>query len=166
SAARLSRGDGGLDSLHWAAVARRPPRRDEIEIAIEAVGLNFRDVMWATRLLPTDILEGGLAGPTLGFECAGRIVRVGSDVRRWRAGERVMAFARSALSTHVTVDAAMAWKAPKGLSAEAAATIPVAFVTAYYSLVHLGKLQKGEWVLIHGGAGGVGLAAIQIAALR
>ncbi len=117
-------------------------------------------------MLPDDILEDGFTGPTLGLECAGRILRVGSAVKELKPGDHVLAFAASAFSTHVTVAARQVVKIPDGLSLEAAATIPVAFVTAYYSLVTQAKLKRGEWVLIHGGAGGVGLAAIQIAQTR
>ena len=109
------------------------------------------------------MLEDGFTGPTLGLECAGRIVRVGSSVKNFKVGDRVVTFAASAFSTHVTVPALHAAKLPPNLSCEDAATIPVAFLTAYYSLVTLADLKKGEWVLIHGAAGGIGMAAIQIA---
>ena len=128
--------------------------------------MNFRDLMWAIGLLPEEILEDGFAGATLGLECVGRIVRCGSDVRDWNVNDRVMAFAPSAFSTHVTLDERTAWRIPQGIAPEAAATIPVTFSTAYYALVTLAKLRRGEWVLIHGGAGGVGLAALQVARWR
>jgi hypothetical protein len=77
-ALRLERGEGsGIDKIHWAEVARTLPGRGEIEIAVEATGLNFRDVMWGMGLLPDEILEHGFAGPSLGLECAGRVVRLG-----------------------------------------------------------------------------------------
>jgi hypothetical protein len=85
---------------------------------------------------------------------------------RSTTGDRVAAFAAAAFATHVTVDANQAVKLPAAISYEAGATIPVAFLTAYYSLVTQAKLKRGEWVLIHGGAGGVGMAAIQIALAR
>jgi NADPH:quinone reductase-like Zn-dependent oxidoreductase len=78
----------------------------------------------------------------------------------------VSALASSAFATHVTVPAALAAKLPDALSFEAGATIPVAFLTAYYALVWQARLERGEWVLIHGGAGAVGMAAIQIAQAR
>ena len=81
-------------------------------------------------------------------------------------GDRVMAFAAASFANRVTIDARQAVKLPDTVSCEAAATIPVAFFTAYYSLMTQAKLQRGEWVLIHGGAGAVGMAAIQIAQVR
>ena len=107
-----------------------------------------------------------LAGPTLGFECAGEVIRVGAQVRHLRPGDRVAAFAAGAFATHVTVAADQAAKLPDAMSYESGATIPVAFATAYYSLITQAKLKRREWVLIHGGAGGVGMAAIQIALAR
>jgi len=166
-AARLERGEGsGIDRIHWAPITRRSPGAGEVEIAVEATGLNFRDVMWGLGILPEDILENGFAGPTLGLECAGRIARVGSGNHGFKPGDCVIAFAKSAFSTHVTVPVAVVAAMPRGLSPEAAATIPVTFLTAYYGLITCGNLKKREWVLIHGGAGGVGLAAVQIAQWR
>jgi phthiocerol/phenolphthiocerol synthesis type-I polyketide synthase C len=166
-AARLSLRSRGLQAkFDWIEAARRAPGPTEIEIEIAAAGLNFRDVMLATGLLDDDVLDDGLAGAVFGFECAGRVVRVGSDVTGFTAGDAVMGFGRESFATHSTADAQVFTAVPEGLSVEAAATIPVAFLTAWYSLVHLAQIQPGEWVLIHGAAGGVGLAAIQIAKLR
>jgi acyl transferase domain-containing protein/NADPH:quinone reductase-like Zn-dependent oxidoreductase/acyl carrier protein len=163
-AAMLERGaGGGLAGLHWQACARRDPQAGEVEIAVEATGLNFRDVMWAMSLLPDDILEDGFAGPTLGLECAGKVARVGPGTSRFRVGDRVLAFAPSAFSTSVTVPEGVVMPIPAHWRTEAAAGVPVAFLTAYYGLVTLGRLKAGDWVLVHGAAGGVGLAAIQIA---
>jgi len=163
TAARLQRRLAPGQRLRWEASERTPPGPHDVEIAVEATGLNFRDVMWSLSLLPDEILEGGVAGPTLGCECAGRVIQRGRNVRHLKVGDRVTAFAASAFSTHVTVPAAQAAKLPAGISCEAGATIPVAFLTAYYALITQAKLSRGEWVLIHGGAGGVGMAAIQMA---
>ncbi|MCX8252471.1 MAG: type I polyketide synthase [Beijerinckiaceae bacterium] len=166
-AARLRRGDGtGFDRLNWEAAARQQPGPGDVEIKVEAIGLNFRDVMFGLGLLPEEILEHGFAGPTLGLECAGRVERVGAAVKLFKPGDRVMAFAKSAFATHVTTPAAVVAPIPRDLAMETAATIPVAFLTAYHGLMICARLKPGEWVLIHGGAGGVGLAAIQIARWR
>lgn len=165
-AARLERSGGGLDRLVWSAAERAAPRGDEVEIAVAAAGLNFRDVMWSLSLLPEDILEDGFAGPNMGLECAGTVVRVGEKVRDLAVGDRVVAFARNAFASHVTVPSAVAARIPAGLELDAAATVPVTFLTAYYALVGCARLARREWVLIHGGAGGVGLAALQIARWR
>lgn len=153
---------GALDHMRWTPVERHAPDPDEIEIAVRATGLNFRDVMWAQGLLPEEALEDGFAGPTLGMECSGVVARAGV-ASGFEEGERVIAFAPHALSTHVTVTADTATRAPLGLSFEAAASLPTIFATAHYALIDLARIRAGEWVLIHGAAGGVGLAALQIA---
>lgn len=160
------RRQGSLDELKWQPVSRPAPAGTEVEIAVEASGLNFRDVMWALGLLPEEALEDGFAGPTLGMECAGRVVRVGEAVTRLKAGDRVMTFAPACLASHVTVDEGACAVVPAAMSPAAAATVPVTFLTAYYALAHLAGLQRGETVLIHGGAGGIGLAALQVAKWR
>jgi acyl transferase domain-containing protein/NADPH:quinone reductase-like Zn-dependent oxidoreductase/acyl carrier protein len=154
---------GALDRLAWQTVDLPPLAGDEVEIEVEASGLNFRDVMWALGLLPEEALEDGFAGPTLGMECCGRIIATGPKATRFKPGERVIAFAPACFSSHVTVSERGCAPAPEGTPADAAATIPVTFLTSWYALVELARLRAGERVLIHGGAGGVGLAAIQIA---
>ena len=157
---------GALESLAWRRAPRRPPGPEEVEIEVAATGLNFRDVMWALGLLPDEALEGGFAGPSLGFECSGIVRAVGAAVAPLRPGARVVAFAPEAFASHVTVNARAVAPVPEALELTAAASIPVAFLTAYYALEHLARLRAGEWVLLHGGAGGVGLAALQIARWR
>lgn len=166
AAARLQRRRGGSQRLFWESTSRVRPGPNDVEIAVEATGLNFRDLMWTLSLLPDDMLEDGFTGPTLGLECAGRVARVGSAVSGLRVGDPVVALAASAFATHAVVPAARVARVPRGLSVEAAATIPVAFLTAYYALIKLARLERGETVLIHGGAGAVGMAAIQIARWR
>ena len=166
AAARLQRRMVAGQRLGWEPISRQAPAQGEIEIAVEATGLNFRDLMWMMGLLPDDILEDGYSGPTLGLECAGRVIAVGSSIKHFQVGDRIVCFAPSAFSTHVTIPASHVAKIPNDMTFEAAATIPVAFLTAQYSLITLAKLQRGEWVLIHAAAGGVGTAAIQIAQKR
>ena len=153
----------GRDGPIWMTQPRTEPGPHEIEIEVAATGLNFRDVMWNLRLLPEEALEDGYSGPSLGMECAGTVVRVGAEVATTKVGDRVIAFAPHAFASHVVAPAFAVTPLPGGMTFEAASTIPVAFLTAYYSLVHLGQVGPGQVVLIHGGAGAVGLAAIQIA---
>ncbi|MDW8443072.1 MAG: zinc-binding dehydrogenase [Acetobacteraceae bacterium] len=157
---------GVLETLTWTSRARRRPGRGEVEIAVAAAGLNFRDVMWAQGLLPEDLIADGFAGPTLGMECAGTVTAVGADVAGLKPGDRVMAFAPSAFASHAVTLAAACLHLSPGLSFAEAATMPVAFLTALYALDECARLAAGETVLIHGGAGGVGLAALQIAKAR
>ena len=154
---------GTLDDLAWVPEPRVAPVGDEVEIAVEATGLNYRDVMWTMGLLPEEALENGFAGPTIGIECAGRVTRCGPAVTGLKPGDVVLANGPSCFASHVVVREGQARPLPEGITPEAAATVPVAFFTAWYALVTLGRLAAGETVLVHGGAGGVGLAAVQIA---
>nr|WP_321524329.1 SDR family NAD(P)-dependent oxidoreductase [uncultured Cohaesibacter sp.] len=157
---------GSFDRLQWIPTRRKVPAEGEVEIEVVAAGLNFRDVMWAQGLLPEEALEDGFAGPTLGFECSGRIVAVGKGVRDFKIGDPVMTLAPASFASHVTVMDSAVSKLPESVDLVAAATMPVAFLTSYYALHYLARLEEGEWVLIHGAAGAVGLAAVQIAKWR
>jgi acyl transferase domain-containing protein/NADPH:quinone reductase-like Zn-dependent oxidoreductase/acyl carrier protein len=147
---------GTLEGLEIVESRRRDPAPDEVEIRIEAAGLNFRDVLNVLGMYR------GNAGP-LGGECAGTVVRVGAAVTSLRPGDEVVALGQGCFADYVTTRANMVWRKPPTLSFEAAVTIPVAFLTAWHALHSLASIQRGESVLIHAGAGGVGLAAIQIA---
>ncbi|MGF1659164.1 MAG: SDR family NAD(P)-dependent oxidoreductase [Rubrimonas sp.] len=164
-ALRLDAGHGGLEALRWRPASRRAPGAGEIEVEVRAAGLNFRDVMWAMGVLPEEAIEDGFASTLLGMECAGVVTRAGAGAG-FVEGDRVIAFAAGAFATHVVVPAEAAAPAPRDLDFAAAASLPVVFGTAWRALVDLGQLQAGESVLIHGGAGGVGLAALQIAQAR
>ncbi|HWI87597.1 MAG TPA: type I polyketide synthase, partial [Sphingomonas sp.] len=157
---------GLLDSLGWAEATPATPGEGELAIGIEAAGLNFRDVMWAMGLLPDEALLDGFAGPTMGLECAGIVTAIGAGVENFAIGDRVMAFAPTSLSTSTVTAAHAVMRMPTGMSFAAAATVPVAFLTTIYALGHLARIEAGETILIHGGAGGVGLAAIQYARHR
>jgi phthiocerol/phenolphthiocerol synthesis type-I polyketide synthase C len=152
---------------HLAWIRRRLPALgdDEVEIEVRAAGLNFRDIMFSIGQLSEEAMETGFAGPTLGMELSGTVAAVGQGVRGLRVGDRVAAFAASSFSDRVITKASTVLKIPESWSFEAAATVPTAFLTAYYALTHLAHLAEGERVLIHGAAGGVGLAAAQIAQL-
>ena len=158
----LARRTATLDGLGWRAAPRRAPGPGEVEIAVAATGLNFRDVMWGQGLLPPEALENGFAGAGFGMECAGRVLRVGEGVNL-TPGQPVAAFAPQAFASHLTVPATTVLPLPEGIDPAAAATLPVAALTADYALNELARPEPGDWVLIHGAAGGVGLAAVQIA---
>ena len=91
------------------------------------------------------------------------MVAVGDAVSDFVVGDEVVAIGARSLATHLTIDERFVARKPPHLSMEQAATIPIAFVTAFYSLHTLGRMQPGERVLIHSAAGGVGLAAVQLA---
>ncbi len=155
-----------VGSIAWEEtdVPRAGP--GEIVVSVAATGLNFRDVMWAMGLLPEEALEDGFAGATIGMELSGHVVEVGKGIDDLGVGDAVMAIASSAFSTHAVVSRAGVAKLPQTISPVAAATLPVAFLTAYYAMVELGRIRAGETILIHGAAGGVGLAALQVARLK
>lgn len=154
---------GVLDDLTFRAITRREPCKGEVEIEIYATSLNFKDIMLAMGLLPDEALEGGYTGRALGMECSGKIVAVGKGVEGFNIGDEVVTSGPGALRTHMTINAGFVVPKPDLVSFEEAATIPIAFLTAYYSLHHLGQMSKGDRVLIHAATGGVGLAAIQLA---
>ncbi|MFM0213887.1 polyketide synthase dehydratase domain-containing protein, partial [Paraburkholderia sediminicola] len=154
---------GSLRNLEWFALQERELGPGEVMIAPCATGLNFRDVMYAMGLLSDEAVETGFAGATIGMELSGRIVAVGPDVEGWAPGDAVLGFAPASFATRVITRATAIARKPELMSFEEAATIPITFFTAYYALCELARLRRGERVLVHGGAGGVGIAAIQIA---
>lgn len=145
---------GSLDGLELRSLNRRPPAAGEVELRVRAAGLNFRDVLNALGLYGSS--------PPLGGECAGEVVAVGEGVTALSPGDAVVALALGSFAEYVTVDARLVAPAD-GLTFAEAATIPTAFLTAALCLQHYAKLRRGERVLIHAGAGGVGQAAIQLA---
>ncbi len=147
---------GILENLSLCPVERRSPEQGEVEIEVHATGLGFRDVLMALGRYP-----GG--SHPFGYECAGTVVRVGAGVEQLRAGQKVMAVGPGGFSAFLTIGADRVVPIPPSLREEEAATIPSAFLTAHYALHRLGRISAGEKVLIHAGAGGVGLAAVQLA---
>lgn len=155
---------GQLRNLRWEVREPRQPAADELDIAVRATGLNFRDVMFALGLLSDEAIENGFSGPTLGFEFAGVVHGKGAEVvGDFAPGDRVVGFGPCSFANRLVTNANAVARIPEGMSFEAAATIPSTFFTVYYALHHLARLEPGEKVLIHGAAGGVGIAAIQIA---
>ena len=156
---------GQLRNLHWRATQRAAVGPLDVEIETRAAGLNFRDVMYTLGLLADEALEQGFAGPTLGLELSGRVVRCGAAVTRCKPGDDVLAFGGASFASHVVVpERALALKPARWTFAEAA-TVPTVFFTVWYALKHLADLQPGERLLVHGAAGGVGIASIQVARL-
>ncbi len=151
-----------LDALILRETRREAPGPGEVEIKVHAAGLNFMDVMKAVGIYPADDIR---ETTWLGSECAGTVVAVGENVNEFRVGDEVVALAAGCFSAFVKTDANLVAPKPAHLGFEEAATIPLVFLTVYYGLHHLARLRKGERILIHAAAGGVGLAAIQFAQL-
>lgn len=154
---------GQLRNLVWLPLEEAALADEAIEVEVKATGLNFRDVMYLMGLLPDEAVEKGFAGASLGLEFSGIVSRVGAGVRDFRPGDKVMGFGSACFASHVVTRADAVVRIPAAWSFESAATVPTVFFTVYYALKHLADLQAGERVLIHGGAGGVGIAAIQFA---
>jgi myxalamid-type polyketide synthase MxaB len=162
-----TRAYGSLDNLYWAPMQRGALGEHDVEIRVCATGLNFKDVLHAMGMLARDGVQSGVEQATamlFGGDCSGIVERTGSAVRAFKAGDRVMAcMAFGSFATHVTVDAHFVAKLPDTMPWHVGAAIPTAYLTAYHALVTRGGLRRGERVLIHSAAGGVGLAAIQVA---
>jgi acyl transferase domain-containing protein/NADPH:quinone reductase-like Zn-dependent oxidoreductase/surfactin synthase thioesterase subunit/NAD(P)-dependent dehydrogenase (short-subunit alcohol dehydrogenase family)/phospholipid N-methyltransferase/aryl carrier-like protein len=154
---------GVLDNIVLRQTERRAPASNEVEVTVKASALNFRDIMIAMGLLSDAAVEGGLFGRTFGLECAGIVSAVGTDVKNIKVGDEVMATAPSCLGGFAYPLGVHCVKKPKNINWNEAASLPVVYTTAYFSLIYHCRLQKGESVLIHAAAGGVGIAAIHIA---
>lgn len=146
---------GTLEGVRVVPAERSAPGPGEVEIRVRANGLNFRDVAMALNMIADRDAPG--------LECAGTITAVGPGVDNFTEGQRVVALAKGAFATFVKAKAELVMPIPDKMTYEGAATIPIAFLTAYYGLFHLAHLKAGESVLIHAASGGVGQAAVQLA---
>ncbi len=147
---------GTLENLNLGAMERRAPGPGEVEIRVRASGLNFRDVLSALGMYPGEIRH-------LGSDASGEVVAVGEGVTQFKVGDRVVAMLEGAFSSHAVARWEFVAPLPDGVSFEQGAAIPTAYLTADITLNLLGKMSKGDRVLIHSGAGGVGMAAIALA---
>lgn len=147
---------GALDNMRYVPAVRQQPGAGEVEIQVRATGLNFRDVLNVLGMYP------GQAGAP-GDEVSGTVTAVGPGVDDLEVGDDVVGLARASFATYAIGSVARLVKKPASLSFSEAATIPSAFLTAHYALDRIARLRPGDRVLIHAGAGGVGLAALQLA---
>ena len=154
---------GQLRNLHWQHVQLPALKAQDVQVRIHATGLNFRDVMYTLGMLSDEAVEHGFAGASLGLEFSGVVESVGSEVADFRPGDRVVGFGSHSFGTRTISQSSAMAPLPDFIGYEAAATIPSTFFTVYYALHHLARLEPGERVLIHGAAGGVGIAAVQLA---
>jgi putative PIG3 family NAD(P)H quinone oxidoreductase len=151
---------GGPEQLELGEVPRPMLGADGLEIEVHACALNRADLLQRRGLYAP---PAG-ASQILGLECAGVVSAVGPAVVGFSPGDRVMALlAGGGYAERVVVSSGLALPIPVGLSFAEAAAIPEAFLTASEALFTLGHLAPGQWVLIHGAAGGVGSAAVQLA---
>lgn len=149
---------GAPDVLRYEEVADPEPGTTDVLIEVEAISIEGGDTL--------NRLGGEMAGVPhiVGYQCGGTIREVGADVSDRQAGQRVVASMPSGSHAElVAVPAGSTWPVPEGADLVAAACVPVAFGTADDCLFEFGGLTGGESVLIQAGAGGVGIAAIQLA---
>ncbi|MEU7540086.1 SDR family NAD(P)-dependent oxidoreductase, partial [Streptomyces narbonensis] len=152
--------DGSLESLTAApgdADALAPERLGpgEVRIAVRATGLNFRDVLIALGMYPDPAL--------MGTEGAGVVTATGPGVTHLAPGDRVMGLLSGAYAPVVVADARTVTRMPEGWTFTQGASVPVVFLTAVYALRDLADVKPGERLLVHSAAGGVGMAAVQLA---
>ena len=154
-----SRERGHLDTLRFVPFAVPLCGPNEVLIEVKAAGMNFRDVLKALALYPGEAPDARVFGD----EVAGIVKAVGAGVIHVAPGDRVFGIAAFGLATHTLARAGDVRRIPLDLSFDEAATLPVVFMTAWHALKNVARMRAGERILIHAGAGGVGMAAIQIA---
>ncbi|MER5306062.1 beta-ketoacyl synthase N-terminal-like domain-containing protein, partial [Streptomyces lasiicapitis] len=155
-------GRGTLENLALLPVADdaevsggRPLGAGEVRVEVRAAGVNFRDPLIALGMYPGDAV--------MGTEGAGVVVEVGAEVTDLAVGDRVLGLLEAAFGPLAVADARMVARMPEGWSFAQAASVPTVFLTAYYALRDLAGLEAGESILVHAAAGGVGMAAVQLA---
>jgi NADPH:quinone reductase-like Zn-dependent oxidoreductase len=152
--------NGGYEVLEVQERADPPVGPGEIRVEVKAAGINFADTMARLGLYP----DAPKPPCVMGYEIAGLVESVGEGVTSHAIGDRVLAGTRfGGQAELVTVPAEQALSLPGRLSFEQGAAFPVNYGTAYAALVLMGGLREGDRVLIHAAAGGVGIAATQVA---
>ncbi|MEZ0386917.1 MAG: SDR family NAD(P)-dependent oxidoreductase, partial [Verrucomicrobium sp.] len=154
-----SRERGHLDTLRFTPFTAPECGPGEVMIDVKAAGMNFRDVLKALALYPGEAPDARIFGD----EVAGIITAVGSGVTHVSVGDRVFGLAVFGLATQTLARGCDVLPIPGNLSYEEASTLPVVFMTSWHSLANVARMRAGESILVHAGAGGVGMAAIQIA---
>nr|ARV85763.1 PieA4 type I PKS [Candidatus Streptomyces philanthi bv. triangulum] len=151
-----TRGKGTLENLALVPYpeAAAPLAPGQVRMAVRAAGVNFRDVLLGLGMVDQDVMGG---------EAAGVVLEVGSGVTDLMPGDRVMGMVPGSFGPVAVVDRRLLVPLPARWSYTEGASVPIAFLTAYYGLVELAGLREGESVLIHAATGGVGLAALQLA---
>ncbi|KIP02529.1 hypothetical protein PHLGIDRAFT_111989 [Phlebiopsis gigantea 11061_1 CR5-6] len=154
-------GTGPAESLYLGDIAKPSPRHGEVLVKIKAFGLNRMDIMQREGRYP---LPPG-APATMGVEFSGTIAELGDGCgEKWKLGDEVIGLALGgAYAEYISLPQTNLMTKPSHLSWEEAASIPENFLTAYQALIVIAQCKKGDNVLIHAGASGVGVAAIQLA---
>ena len=145
--------------MEWAEVAPPLPQAGQVRVRNRAAALNFFDILQIQgkyQVKPPFPF-------TPGAEIAGEIDAVGPDVTAWRPGDRVLGLpAGSGFAEQTVLDASQVFRIPEGMDWAQAAALPIVYHTSYLALRDRARLRAGEWLLVHAGASGVGMAAIQL----
>ena len=153
----LVQSPGSLDSLIFddCEGLREPLAHDELEIHVKACGINFKDVFIALgRMKGNDSMAG---------ECVGDVLSVGASLcSSYKVGDKVCAWNATPYASRVRVAGTDVCPLPDSIPYNVGASIPAVFATAYYCIIEVAKLQKGQTILIHAASGGVGQAALMI----
>ncbi|PTB66757.1 beta-ketoacyl synthase domain-containing protein [Trichoderma citrinoviride] len=152
---------GTLQSLTWCEtdVEELPLEPGWVEVEVRAGGVNFKDVAITMGIVADNEY-------TIGVECAGPIRRIGSNVTRFKVGDRVCVLKPGTYANRAHAEADRCHLIPDTMTYEEAATIPSVYLCSLYSLYHLADIQEGQSVLIHSATGGVGIACIGLARYR
>ncbi|KAF2841765.1 PKSKA1 [Patellaria atrata CBS 101060] len=149
---------GNLDSLHFDETLSNevPLPNGLLEVKVCAAGLNYKDVVVSMGTVPGDESQ-------LGHEAAGVVTQISPGISDFKVGDRVVVFGKGCFANLIRTTPSRAYRIPDNVSFEEAATLAVVYLTSIYSLFDQGNLSAGKTVLIHSAAGGVGIAAIQLA---
>lgn len=151
---------GSLNDLKLLSEDLPDPGDDEVTIEVKSIGLNFADVFALVGLYSATPKGSFIPG----LEYAGIVMQLGKNVKNFKAGDQIMGVTRfGGYASHLNINASYIHKLPKNWTFEQGAGFIAQALTAYYALFPLGNLQKGQTVLIHSAAGGVGIFANRIA---
>jgi NADPH2:quinone reductase len=147
------------EGMHWVDIAPPRPKSGEVRVRNRAAALNFFDILQIQgkyQVKPPFPF-------TPGAEISGEIDAVGDAVTAWRVGDRVLGLSGgSGFAEQTVLDASKVFRIPRGMNWAQAAALPIVYHTSYFALKDRAALQPGEWLLVHAGASGVGMSAIQL----
>src|SRR5580693_78888 len=145
--------------MQWAEIEAPVPKAGEVRVRNRAAALNFFDILQIQgkyQVKPTFPF-------TPGAEIAGEIDAIGESVTAWRVGDRVLGLpGGSGFAEQTVLDASKVFRVPRGMDWAQAAAFPIVYHTSYFALKDRGEVRPGEWLLVHAGASGVGMSAIQL----
>ena len=153
---------GRLDSFVYRKAERQIPGPDEVEIKVHYSALNFKDILKAYGTISSEITADTYYGSAIGMELTGVITGIGANVSNFLVGDEIVAAAVGAFRSYVTVSTKFVLRKPYSVNSDGF-FIHANFMTAYYSLLNIADIKPADKILIHSAAGGLGLAAIQIA---